>query len=208
MPSRPRVREVANDAGNRAGESRSPAPGTVSVRRRMTLLLALTVSAFTVAFFLVQHSLDSQLDMLVRERVLETTRVLRRILDLRASGASVHADDYTRWDDFVAFARKPDPRWGQLYLTENIGTFGIDVAWVLDDRFRLIFTANPKADSTIAAFPAPPRVLALALSQSPVRHFFAATPRGVMEIWTSSIEPSSDPWITTSLPQQRFPLPP
>ena len=192
MPSRPRVLEVVDDQGSRGGQRRPQARGTVSVRRRMTLLLALTVSTFTVAFFLVQHSLNSQLDLLVRERVLETTRVLRRILDLRASGASIHADDYTRWDDFVSFARKPEPRWGQLYLTENIGTFGIDVAWVLDDRFRLIFTANPKADSTLAALPVPPRALALALSQSPIRHFYAVTREGLLETWTSSIEPSSD----------------
>ena len=66
------------------------------------------------------------------------------------------------------------------------------MAWVLDDRFRLIFTANPKADSTLAALPVPPRVLALALSQSPVRHFYAVTRQGLLETWTSSIEPSSD----------------
>jgi len=158
----------------------------------MTLLLALTVSAFTVAFFFVQHSLSAQLDILVREHLTESTRVLHRILDLRASGASIHADDYTRWDDFMAFARKPDPLWGQLYLTESIGTFGIDVAWVLDDRYRLIFTANPKADSTLGALPVSLPVLAFALSQSPIRHFFAVTPEGTLELWTSSIQPSSD----------------
>jgi len=166
--------------------------GTVSVRGRMTLLLAITVSAFTIAFFVVQQSLSAQLDILVKEHVTETTRVLHRILDLRASSASIHADDYTRWDDFMAFARKPDPHWGQLYLTESIGTFAIDVAWVLDDHYRLIFTANPKADPTIGALPVPLHVLALTLSRSPVGHFFAATPRGILEVWTSSIQPSSD----------------
>ena len=158
----------------------------------MTLLLAITVTAFTIAFFLVQNSLSTQLDILVRDHVSGTTRVLHRILDLRASGASIHADDYTRWDDFMTFARKPDPHWGQLYLTESIGTFGIDAAWVLDDQFRLIFTANPKEDSTIEALPVPPPVLAIALSQSPVRHFYAATRKGMLELWTSSIQPSSD----------------
>ena len=173
-------------AENRPSRARDP----ISVRGRMTLLLALTVSAVAIAFFLVQHSLSAQLDVLVRERVAETTRVLHRVLDLRASGASVHADDYTRWDDFVTFARNPDPRWGQLYITESVGTFGIDVAWVLDDHFRLIFTANPK--EAIGALPVPPSVLTFALSQSSVRHFFASTPQGALELWTSPIQPSSD----------------
>jgi signal transduction histidine kinase len=158
----------------------------------MTLLLALTVAAVTIGFLLVQRSLGDQLDVLVREHVAETTRVLRHVLDLRASGASVHADDYTRWDDFVSFARKPDPHWGQVNLTESIATFGLDAAWVLDDHDRLIFSANPSGDSTLAALPVPLPLLSAALSQKPIRHFYATAGRRVLEVWTSSIQPSSD----------------
>src|SRR5689334_18472823 len=164
----------------------------MSVRTRMVLLFALTVSAVTVGFYLVQRSLGEQLDILVREHVTETTRVLHRVLDLRASGARIHADDYTRWDEFVAFVHKPTPTWGRVNLTENIHTFGIDVAWVLDDRFHPVFMANPDSDATLKPLPVPLPELALALRASPIRHFFAATPAGVLEIWTSSIQPSDD----------------
>lgn len=167
-------------------------PESASVRGRMILLLGITVIAVTVAFYFVQRSLSSQVDLLVRERVSENDRVLRRVLELRADGVAVHADDYTRWDDFVTFARKPDPKWGQLYLTENIGTFGVDIAWVLDDRFQLIFTANPGNDDLLAPLPVPLPNLADALGRSPVRHFYVGTRKGVLEVWTSSIQPSFD----------------
>ncbi|HKQ18109.1 MAG TPA: ATP-binding protein [Candidatus Eisenbacteria bacterium] len=165
---------------------------SAGVRGRMILLLAITLIAVTVAFYFVQRSLSSQVDLLVRERVSENDRVLRRVLELRADGVAVHADDYTRWDDFVGFARKPDPKWGQLYLTENIGTFGVDIAWVLDERFQLIFTANPGNDDALAPLPVPLSNLADALGRSPVRHFYVGTRKGVLEVWTSSIQPSSD----------------
>ena len=184
MPSEYRVEE------RKAAEP--PPSRSISVRTKMILLLAITVSAVAVAYLLLRHSQDEQLDLLVREHAVETTRVLHRVLDLRASGASVHADDYTRWDDFVKFAKDPDPRWGQLYLTENIATFGIDVAWVLDERFRLIYTANPKGDSLIAGLPEPLPVLVQALRESPIRHFYASNREGLLEVWTSSIQPSSD----------------
>src|SRR3954470_15609291 len=144
-----------------------PLPHGTHVGTRMTLLLALAVTAVTIGFFLVQRSLSDQLDVLVREHVAETARVLERVLDLRASGASVHADDYTRWDDFVTFARKPDASWGQVNITESIATFGLDAAWVLDDRFRLVFTANPSGDSALAVTPVPLPRLAAALGQQP-----------------------------------------
>src|SRR5438045_6835770 len=162
------------------------------VGTRMTRLLALAVTAVTIGCFLVQRSLSDQLDVLVREHVAETARVLEHVLDLRASGASVHADDYTRWDEFVSFARRPDPRWGQVNLTESIATFGLDAAWVLDERFRLISTANPTGDSTLAPTPVPLPRLAAALRQKPVRHFYATAGGRVLEVWTSSIQPSAD----------------
>ena len=167
-------------------------PDSVTVRERMIVLLTITVLAVTIAFYFVQRSLNSQVDLLVRERVSETDRVLRRVLDLRASGVAVHADDYTRWDDFVAFARKPDPKWGQLYLTENISTFGVDIAWVLNEDFQLIFTADPNGDEGLSPLPVPLPNLADALLRDPVRHFYVSTRKGVLEIWTSSIHPSSD----------------
>ncbi|HEX7078731.1 MAG TPA: ATP-binding protein [Candidatus Eisenbacteria bacterium] len=173
-------------------------PSTISVRVRMTLLLAVTVLVLTTVLYFVQRSLSDQLDLLVRERVTETERVLGRVLDLRASGAAIHADDYTRWDDFVAFVRKPDPKWGQLYLTESIGTFSLDIAWVLDARFHLLYTANPNGVAALSPLPAPLPTLATQLGESPIRHFYARTPRGLLEVWTSSIQPSSD--FTRSAP--------
>ena len=164
----------------------------ISVRTRMTLLLALTVSLVTVGFFLVQHSLNRQLTILMDEQVVDTKRMLHRVLDLRASGASVHADDYTRWDDFVSFVRKPNARWGQVNLTESIHTFGLNVAWVLDARGRLVYTANPDSDPLLAPPPVALPVLSSALRQSPIRHFFTDTRAGLLEVWTSSIQPSDD----------------
>jgi len=192
MPPELRTPQSTTIEERPAADPQAP-PRVISVRTRMTLLLALTVSAVALGFFFVQRSLSDQLDFLVREHVVETTRVLRRVLDLRASGASVHTDDYTRWDDFVAFARKPDPKWGQVYLTENIETFSLNAAWVLNDRFRLIYTANPKADLGLNPLPVPLSVLAATLRQRPIGHFFTDTKSGILEVWTSSIQPSSDP---------------
>ncbi len=167
-------------------------PRLVSVQTRITLLLAVTAAAFIALSLVVQDSWRRQVDLLLRERVQETDRVLRRVLDLRASGARVHADDYTRWDEFVTFTHEIDPRWGDINLTQSIATFTLDVAWVLNDRFDLIFTANPASDSVLAPLPVPAAALVAALGERPIRHFFVRTRRGLLELWTSCIQPSDD----------------
>jgi signal transduction histidine kinase len=165
---------------------------TLSVHARISLLLAATVAAFALIFAVVQRAQSTQMDVLLQDQVAGRERVLGRILELRASTASVHADDYTRWDDFVGYMKRPDPAWGKLYLTESIGTFGLDCAWVLDPQFRLVFTANPREDPALHHLPVPLPDLAMALHERPVRHLYAETPKGVLELWTSPIQPSDD----------------
>jgi signal transduction histidine kinase len=162
------------------------------VQTRISLLLIATAAAF-VGFFLVVHSSQSrQLEQLFRDRSEQVRHSMMRVIELRANGARVHADDYTRWDEFVAFTRKPDPEWGNVNLTESIHTFGLDVAWVLDDRGRLLFTANPGTDPRLAPLPVPADELTHALLARPIRHFFAWTGAGLLEVWSSSIQGSDD----------------
>ena len=163
-----------------------------SVGIRVSLLLAGALVLCAAIFFVVEQTQHSQVDLLLRERAAETSRVLLRILDLRASGARIHADDYTRWDEFVAFTRKPDPKWAQVNLTENIATFGLDAAWVLDAEYQLIVAVNPEGNAALASLPVPLPELASALQTNPIRHFYARSSGGTLEIWTSSIQPSAD----------------
>jgi signal transduction histidine kinase len=156
------------------------------------MLLVTTSVVFFGIFLNIQSSYRHQFNLLVRERTQETDRVLRRILELRSSGARIHADDYTRWDEFVAFAHKPDANWGTLYITQNISTFGVDAAWVLDDRYRLIFTANPSENPILQPLPIPLPTLASGLRTVPIRHFYTQCGDEVLELWTSPIHPSED----------------
>src|SRR5712671_2122654 len=164
----------------------------LSVHSRTSLLIAATLAAFAVIFVLVQRSESSQIDLLLRDQIAERQRVLGRIMELRASTASMHADDYTRWDEFVGYMKHPNQAWGKLYLTENIGTFSLDCAWVFDPEFNLVFTANPNKDPALEQLPVRISDLATALRHNPVRHLYAATSKGVLELWTSSVQPSDD----------------
>jgi len=164
----------------------------VSVRAKVEILFAVILTACASILLVVDHRQRSEVDLLLRDRTLETSRVLQRILALRAQSAATHADDYTRWDDFVAFARKPTERWARINLTENIATFGLDAAWVLDDHRRLVYSVNPSGAPAFAGTPVPLPQLASALRTQPIRHFFTETPLGLLEVWTSSIQPSDD----------------
>lgn len=175
-----------------------PAPPTLdslhgaSVQTRVTLSILLVAALFAASLTGFYASQRRQIELMAIERAEETGRHLEKILDLRASGAAVHADDYTRWDDFVQFVANPDREWGRINLTESIATFGLDAAWVLDERFRHLFTANAGEVEAFETPPIPLDRLALLLERAPVRHFYVQSPQGLLEVWTSSIVPSED----------------
>jgi signal transduction histidine kinase len=167
-------------------------PRLVRIETRIRLLLVVAASAFIALLLLVQGGWERQVDLLLHERLQEANRVLERVLDLRASGAALHVDDYTRWDEFVRFTQEADPNWARINITESIATFNLDLAWVLDKQYNLIHASNLTDDSTLANLPIPATTLARALELNPIRHFFARDRRGLIEVWSSPIQPSDD----------------
>jgi signal transduction histidine kinase len=166
--------------------------GFVSIQTRITLLLALTAAAFIALLLVIQVGWQREVDLLLHERVQETDRVLRRVIELRASGARLHADDYTRWDEFVRFTHERNLHWANVNITESIRTFDVDAAWVLDTRFHVIFTANPTNNPVLAPLPISSKELAPALRARPIRHFFARSGDHLIELWISPIQGSED----------------
>jgi signal transduction histidine kinase len=167
-------------------------PRTASVQRGITVLLAVMAVAFVVLLLLIEQGWSRQVDLLLGERVKETERVLHRVLELRANDARVHVDDYTRWDDFVTFIRRRDAHWADINITQSIATFGLNAAWVLNERFDLIFATNPTGGPGVDSLPVSREVLRGALRAKRVNHFFAWTAGGLIEVWTSPIQPSED----------------
>ena len=175
------------------------APGTGSptlkapgVQTRVSLVLLATAGLFLATLLGVQWAQERQITALFHERQAEAGHAFQRIVASRSRLPAVHCDDYARWDDFVSFVKKPDPAWKEVNLIGGIPTFGLDVAWVLDDKLKLIATAIPEDDASLAPLPVPQRLLTDSLRTGPTRHFFVHDERGLLEVWSQSIVPSAD----------------
>ncbi len=173
--------------------SRPPAlAGLYSVHARLALVLVASLLGFAVLFVVQLRGQHRQVEVLFDERERETARVLENVLELRARGPAAHADDYSRWGEMVSFVKTRDPEWGRVNLEESIATFDANVAWVLDERFRQVYVANPESLPGLDVLPLPIEEVVREFDAHPFHHFFAKTPAGVMEMWSSSIRPSDD----------------
>ncbi|MEQ1834215.1 MAG: ATP-binding protein [Candidatus Eisenbacteria bacterium] len=174
------------------GPARAGRFAGLGIQARLSLLFATCAVLAGAALLLVQRNQIRQLDLLVSERRVEAREVFEQIVSLQARGARVHAADYSRWDEMIAFADRPDPAWERTYLTESLPTFDLDMAYVLDRNGRLASNARVDGALDMGATPIPLEALRKVLAKRPAQHFFVHTPNGLLEAWANSIVPSAD----------------
>ncbi len=165
---------------------------SLPTQSRLTLLLLFVLAAFWGCLLVLQRTQERQVGLLYDERVTETSAIFDRLLLLKGKGFSIHASDYSRSNDFVAFVRKPDPTWARINLQESISEFSVDMAWVLDRQFKTIYVATVDGVPRLAEPPVARDRFAACLAAQPFQHFFARTPAAVIEVWTAPIQPSND----------------
>jgi signal transduction histidine kinase len=162
------------------------------VQLRVSLVVLGCAVAVTLALYAMQSAQQRQVDALFRERAMEAEHGFARVLESRSRMPRMHVNDYSRWDELVQYLHTHDAEWADVQLTHGIPTFGLDVAWVLDAQGHLVFTGVPGADSALGELPVPADELAAVLARTPASHFFAVTPRGLIEVWANSVVPSKD----------------
>ncbi len=159
---------------------------------RVSLVVLGCAVALAAALYAMQGTQERQVETLFRERAVEAGRGFTRVLESRSRMPRMHVDDYSRWDELVQFLHARDMAWADVQLTHGIPTFGLDVAWVLDAQRHLVFTGVPGPDSALGELPVPIDGLGAVLARTPASHFFAVTPRGLIEVWSNSVVPSKD----------------
>jgi signal transduction histidine kinase len=162
------------------------------IQQRLALLLGVVVVVLAGALAWLQHAQRRELRLMFTERIQQTGAVLDRVVGLQQRPFAVHADDYSRWDEFVDYVREHDEDWARVNLEESIGTFSLDMAWVLDRDGRVAYVTPAQRGTGLAAPPADPVALNARLARAHFLHFFAGPPAAPLEVWTAPIQPSSD----------------
>lgn len=115
-----------------------------------------------------------------------------RIVKLKSEPLLGMANDYTFWDEMVAFAAKPEPKWAAQNLDTALETFAIDRAWVLRPDAKVIYATTRDDAALRPALPlALPQILPR-IDKEKLPHFYVATVDGLFELVAASIHPTRD----------------
>ncbi len=111
----------------------------MSIKLRFALLLGLFLLTFAGSLALLRHIEQAQLaDTLAASR-REAASLLERWLDLNGASLRQFSEDYSRWDDTVAFMKSRDQAWAEVNLRQSLDTFKAHALWVLSPDGELVY---------------------------------------------------------------------
>ncbi len=124
-------------------------------------------------------------------RELEETTDFQNYLTIINEPQRLLTYDYSYWDDMVEFVTTGDFAWAKENIEPAIGTFKVDVEWILNKEFKTIYNVSKYSNDNSEIIDLPSEVQT-SLNTNWFNHFFVQTDRGIIEIHTAPIQPSSD----------------
>lgn len=164
----------------------------MSIRTKLILLLALLMGLLLIGFLYIMQVNTYQLKVLQEKEIQDKNRLFDQIVELKGASLSTHAYDYTFWDEMVAFVNTADRMWADENIGTSLSTYKTDAAWVLKPDFSPVYAANIFDDPSFKPLPLPRSSFTTLFAKGYFTHFFVSTPRGIVEMRSAPIQPTSD----------------
>jgi len=168
------------------------------IQARFAVLLATLVVGFLGVSVLLRWADNRQVRQLVDQISRERDGLIDQLLGLTDERIRFFAEDYSMWDDMVAFVRTRDPAWAQVNVRDALTALRMDAAWVLGPDFKTIYAANRLESRALDTLPVPGAEIAAVVAGSHFPAFYARTPAGLLQIRGAPIQPSDDLGRTTT----------
>jgi PAS domain S-box-containing protein len=114
------------------------------------------------------------------------------LIKLKAQSLENTAKDYTFWDEMVAFVSTADMKWAVMNLDPMLETFNIDSVWIYSVDGKLVYNKNSYNDDRLRDLLIGPHSIDQIFAKGPFCSFFVRTGVGLIQVYGSTIQPTSD----------------
>jgi len=160
---------------------------------RLILILLVTIGALDGGLLLSQRAERARTRRFSLQLKQEENATLDKLLELRGASLGMFAVDYTCRDEMVRCIAQADQQWADENITEALGTYQAQVAWVYRPDRSLVYSAHDEEEKSLAGLTLPDDALAQLVPDGRFWHFFIQSPAGPVEIRAATVHPSSDP---------------
>ncbi len=102
----------------------------MSVRQHLLVTLAVCLAIMLAATWALHIGQRHEITALAANYAEERRQQLADVTDDQTDTLSIFVQDYSLWDDMVAFAGNLDPEWSRYNIAEVMGRFRLDGVWL------------------------------------------------------------------------------
>ena len=162
------------------------------IRLRLILLLGCLLAVFALAATILSESQRSEVDSIRHSLAQQRTVLLDRLLTLSGQCLRSYANDYSLWDDMVAFVQTGDRAWARINIDASLPNFGVRAVWILRPDGTLIYRSDEAGSAAADPVPFGEPAFLDRLRHERIMHFYLESPLGLREVCTAPIQPSDD----------------
>ena len=159
----------------------------ISIRKKIIILLSIISLFFIGGAIIWQRWELNRVESLTQNQLDEMKSQAEKIISSRAAVMCNVINDYASWDECVKFADKPNAEWAKTNLDSLANAYNLDGVWVLDRKFRTVYSNGKSTDKTRRIPPVSQLELSEIFATPRTSHFFISTPNGLVECAGSSI---------------------
>ena len=163
------------------------------VQTKITLLLAVVVTAFLLALFGLRTYDRIKFRRVIQNRSIERQHSFDQFLTHNGAALKALAEDYTSWDEMVRAVRTNNLDWlGRSVNQSTLDSFRAQAIWIFRPDGTLLYPLTFPEFEDLQQFPVSAGELQKIFSNAPLVHFFMQSSHGVMELRGGVIHPSKD----------------
>lgn len=164
------------------------------ILNHFAMILVISIAFATTAFVYVSIE-QNRLRKLWLDLKTNEESIFKKLIELKSESLTTLATDYTYWDEMVNFVLKPseNAKWAEEMLSTAFDVYHCDLIFVYDFKGKPVYEKNKiNADDQVLLAIIPENIPAL-FRDSMFVHFFAKSPKGLMEIRGARIHATNDP---------------
>jgi signal transduction histidine kinase len=164
----------------------------VSTQFRLYALLTLLVAGFGATLAYLWRTQEREAERMLAGLETERRALVDRVVELRGDSLRNFANDYSYWDEMVAFLASGDAAWARINLDTSLDSFQAHGVWVLKRDGVQVHGAVRELDPGLRALPVPFEALRERLERERFVHAYLPVHGGLLEVRTAPIQPSGD----------------
>jgi PAS domain S-box-containing protein len=163
----------------------------MKVSKKLIILFAAAFLITLVSSFIFRYNDVRQRRILLESQKNSYESIVNNVIKFKQEKYISASDDYSGWDDMVAYVKSHSKEWAETNLNTVISTFKVDYVWVYDAEEKILHNTKNEEMPDIKSLKDYVKISPI-FEKKPFRNFFIRVDSQLVQVFGGTIVPTSD----------------